>query len=229
MFAFCVGVAMSHVPRSLDKGRRCCEYGGRVQKLELWDCAFGWYHGYHIYYSGRPLKFSDLGYSPGQPLPIFTGAYSAQIPEIVYGGHVRDQKRSLITFEPDFRTGNTTKFPYTNDHIKPRIGPEDSSLACLNTANHTPETVLKHHVPLAALIMLVLTIGCVHPWSLTSTECSPLFTQPTMPRPDREARTYSVPWAMSTSCSQWVRRREPTPRCWWEGDVTSVWEMIRLD
>jgi hypothetical protein len=77
MFAFCVGVAMSHVPRSLDKGRRCCEYGGRVQKLELWDCAFGWYHGYHIYYSGRPLKFSDLGYSPGQPLPIFTGAYSA--------------------------------------------------------------------------------------------------------------------------------------------------------
>jgi hypothetical protein len=32
-------------------------------------------------YSACPLKLSDLGYSPGQPLPVFIGAYSAKIPK----------------------------------------------------------------------------------------------------------------------------------------------------
>lgn len=55
-------------------------YGGRVQKvmrLRFWLMLRPPY----LLYSGHPLKPSDLSYSPGQPLPVFTEAYSVQIPK----------------------------------------------------------------------------------------------------------------------------------------------------
>ena len=33
-------------------------------------------------YSGLPLNPSDLGYSPGQPVPVITGPYRAQITKL---------------------------------------------------------------------------------------------------------------------------------------------------
>jgi hypothetical protein len=52
-------------------------YGGRFHML--CDCAFSRERRPYHAYSGRPLKPSDLGYSPGQQLPVFIGVYRAQI------------------------------------------------------------------------------------------------------------------------------------------------------
>jgi hypothetical protein len=41
----------------------------------LCDCGFGRRQRPYHAYSGRLLKPSDLGYSTGQSLPVFIGAY----------------------------------------------------------------------------------------------------------------------------------------------------------
>jgi hypothetical protein len=76
----------------------------------LCDCAFGRKRRPYHAYSGRPLKTSHLGYSPGQPISVFIGAYRAQIPkDWLRRLFWRPKKRSRITYETDLRTSVTPR------------------------------------------------------------------------------------------------------------------------
>jgi hypothetical protein len=49
-------------------------------------------------------NFSGLGYSLGQPFPIFTGLPGHRSLKKYYDDHAGDPKRSLITFDAVLRT-----------------------------------------------------------------------------------------------------------------------------